>query len=256
MTILRPNRAKQLLREGKVAVGAWAGLGSPAVVEALCQQDLDWILLDGEHGLASTDNAVSLLQAMNGAQPTALVRVPTLDPGLIGRWLDLGVEGVLLPRVTRVSQVEAAVAATRYPPAGSRGIGPSRAAGWGSRFPAYYARGADEILVLAQVETLEAVESMEDLAGIDGLDGLFVGPADLSAALGHFPETQHEEVEAVVRRMVEVCRRHGKAAGYFCENGEAARERIEQGFTVVNACSDISVLAAGTRLQVKAARGS
>lgn len=256
---MRDNKTLALLRSGQPALGLWAQTGSPALVEAATTLDLDWILLDFEHGFGSAHEALSLVQAGHGNRgrddgPTLLARVPAAEPVAIKKLLDLGVEGILAPQIGSAQQAAEIVAACHYPPKGSRGIGPSRATGYFSDSADYFACSNDEILVGVQIETRGAIDDLEAIASIDGLDLLLVGPADLSAAFGHFLDPRHEEVEALVERVLSVCRSSGKAAGYFCTSGKEAAERVAQGFGVVNVTTDLGGFLGAVRSQVKAAR--
>ena len=127
---------------------------------------------------------------------------------------------------------------------------------WGADSRDYFERCNDEILVGVQIETREAIDELEEIAALPGLDLLLVGPADLSAAFGHFLDLRHDDVEALVARVVETARRHGKAAGYYCNTGKEARSRAEQGFQVTNVASDVGALLGGLRRQLRDARSA
>ena len=252
---MRPHRLFHQLQGGHAAIGLWIGLDCPAAVEALSRAGLDWLLLDCEHGAPSTETLVPLLQAFGDSETSAIVRVPSADPVILQRVLDAGAEGVLLPQIRTAEEVERAVAATRYPPDGTRGIGPYRASAWFAEFPDYFAEGAKQITVIAQIETKEAVDHLDDIAAVEGLHGLLIGPADLSASLGHFPNTRHEECEAVAQRVVDVCQQHGLAAGYYCNGGADAKARLDQGFRLVNVGSDFGQMVRAARADAAIARG-
>ncbi|MEM9406304.1 MAG: aldolase/citrate lyase family protein [Acidobacteriota bacterium] len=256
---MRSNKTLALLRSGEPALGLWAQAGSPALTEAATTLDLDWLLLDFEHGFGSAHEALSLVQAGHGNRgpddgPTLLARIPSAEPVAIKKLLDLGVEGILAPQIRTAKEAADIVAACNYPPKGKRGIGPSRATGYFSDSADYFARCNDEILVGVQIETREAIDDLDAIAAVEGLDLLLVGPADLSAAFGHFLDPRNEEVEALVDRVVAVCREHGKAAGYFCTSGKEAAERLAQGFQVANVTTDLGGFLGAVRSQLKAAR--
>jgi 2-dehydro-3-deoxyglucarate aldolase len=247
------NRLKERLGNGQPQFGVWSQLGSPNVVEAISCLQVDWILLDCEHGAPAYDTLVPLLQAMQTSETSSIVRIPSCDPVAIARVCDMGVEGILLPRVETTEQVAEAVAATRYPPGGTRGIGPWRASRFGTD-PSLF-QDPFPVAVIAQVETLGALDNLDSILAIVGLDGVLVGPADLSAALGHFLDMQHEEVKQADARIAAAAKKAGKVAGYYCNTGAQARERIDQGFNMVNVTSDVGSLMHGVRSQLKAARG-
>ena len=256
---MRDNKAKALLNSGKPAIGLWAQTASPAIVEAATTQDLDWILLDFEHGNGSAHDALTLVQAGRGVMgrdggPTLVARIPEAEPVAIKKLLDLGVEGILAPQIQTAAEAAEIVAACHYPPAGARGIGPARATAYGSDGQDYFKRIHHQVLVGVQIETKQAVEEVEQIAAIDGLDYLLIGPADLSAAYGHFLNPRHEDVEEVVAHVLRVAEAAGKAAGYYCNSGADAKERIDQGFRMVNVASDMGAFLGGLRRQIRAAR--
>lgn len=247
------NRLRDRFESGKPSIGFWAGTGSAVALESMCQLPVDWILIDCEHGAMGYESAVPLLQAMTGFAVASMIRVPSPDRVAIARVCDMGVEGVLVPQVRAVSQVEEAVAATRYPPAGRRGIGPWRAGMYGSNRDVFATDSSPVVVV--QVETLGAVEQLDAILAVDGLDGVLIGPADMSAALGCFPDMKHPDMQANDRKVVEAAERHGKIAGYYCDSGKEAAARIEQGFRMVSICSDFGGLMKGLRREIRAVNG-
>ncbi len=244
----------QLLRGGRPALGFWAGLGSAEAIEALGVLGADWILIDCEHGAASLDSITPLLRALAASPTTAIVRPPSADPVAVSRLADAGAGGVLLPRIKTAAEVQRAVAAAHYPPRGTRGIGPWRASGYFTDFKNYVESTHQDFVVAAQIETNEAVAALVEIGAIDGIDALFIGPADLSAAMGHFPDTNHPEVEAVYARVRAACQQNGVAAGFYCTSGKAAAQRLAEGFTMVSVCSDIAAITSAAGRQLNAAR--
>jgi 2-keto-3-deoxy-L-rhamnonate aldolase RhmA len=168
--------------------------------------------------------------------------------------LDAGAVGVVVPRVDSAEQAAAMVAACRYPPAGRRGIGPHRAAGYGTRTGDYLAHANDRVAVIVQIESGNAVEHCAEIAATDGLTAALVGPNDLAASLGHFGDIDHPEVEAAIAQVLAICHEAGLPAAIYCRHGEDARRRIDQGFAMVNVTSDIGALVGATRRELKAAR--
>ncbi len=263
---MNENRLKRLLREGKPAWGVWTQLGSASVAEALSQLDIDWILLDAEHGAAGADQmipqlrAVAASAALGSSSPssppvTALVRVPTTEPIGIRRALDMGAGGVIVPLIKTAEEVAAAVAATRYPPSGTRGIGPFRASGYYTDHRDYYENSADQTVVVAQIETRESVENLEDILQVPGLDAVLIGPADLSSALGTYPDREAPEFVQAVARVAKLAAKAGVAAGYYCANGEEAALRRAEGFTMLSVSLDINLLTGGLHRALKLGRG-
>ena len=248
------KRLIERLHQGETCLGLWANLGSATSIEAMGFLGADWILIDGEHGAASQDTIVPLLRALSASETPAIVRVPKADPVLVQRLADAGASGVLLPKIKTVEEVSGCIAASRYPPAGDRGIGPWRASSYFTRFPEYYKEANESFVVAAQVETLEAMEVLDDLAALEGLDSLFVGPADLSAAYGHFPDTSHAEVEAAYTRIIEACNKNSISPGFYCNSGKEAAHRIAQGFRMVSVGTEIGAIVQHNSRQLRRAQ--
>ncbi len=250
------TRFQERLRASEPAYGVWAALDSTAVLEALGNLDLDWVLIDCEHGMASADHCWPQIQALAASTATAIVRLPTADSVLAARVLDSGAGGILVPRVDDAATAERMVAACRYPPAGRRGIGPHRASGFYTRVPEYLASANDEIVVAVQIESREAVERIDEILAVPGLGVVFVGPADLSASLGHFGNPQAPEVVAAVAHVLERAQAAGVPAGYYCGSASEARSRVEQGFRMVNVAHDLVSMIAGVKRSLDSARST
>lgn len=248
-----PPHLLQRLRADEPALGVWCGLDSTATIEAITSLEIDWITLDGEHGLISAGACLPQLQAVR-APVSALVRLPAADPALAARVLDAGAHGVVVPRVESGEQAAAMVAACRYPPAGRRGVGPHRAAGYGTGLASYLEHANANVLVVVQIESRAAVEHCAEIVAVDGLAAALVGPNDLAASLGHFADLDHPEVETAIAEILATCKRVGLPAAIYCRNGKDARTRIEQGFAMVNVCGDIGALVGGVARELRAAR--
>ncbi len=246
---------KDRLQAGETLFGMWCAIDSSATVEAMTTLDIDWILIDCEHGLAAPENCLPLIQAADRNGRCVFVRVPRLDPGLIARLLDSGVHGIMLPKVSTAERAQALVKACRYPPDGDRGIGPHRATRYYSDVAGYLERANDDTLIVAQIEEREAVSNLHAILEVSGIDVAFVGPADLSASLGHFGNPQHPEVEAVVAQIAETCKAHNVGSGYYCGSGKAAAARAASGFQMVNVAQDLGGLVHFVGRQLDAARG-
>ena len=165
--------------------GMWVCSGSPLIAELCAGAGLDWILIDAEHSPNSLETILAQLQAIHGYPVHTMVRPPVNDTVLIKQYLDLGVQNLLIPMVHSAAEAEAAVAATRYPPEGVRGVGSAlaRAARW-NRVPDYLARAGETVSVAVQIESAAAVEAVEDILAVEGVDAIFMGPADLAASMG------------------------------------------------------------------------
>ncbi|MBA4220738.1 MAG: 4-hydroxy-2-oxo-heptane-1,7-dioate aldolase [Methylobacterium sp.] len=236
------NAFKAALARGELQIGLWSSLCSPIVAEIIGHSGFDWILVDTEHSPNEPPAVLAQLQAMQAGTATPIVRPAWNDPVLLKRLLDIGTQAVLVPFVQNAEEAAKAVAACRYPPAGIRGITVS---GRGSRYgrvPDYLKRADAEICVLVQVETGEALAQLESIASVDGVDGVFIGPADLSASLGHIGDPGHPEVQDAIQGAVERLAAVGKPAGILTPSEADARRYIEWGYRFVAVGSDLGLL--------------
>lgn len=236
------NAFKAALARGELQIGLWSSLCSPIVAELIGHSGFDWILVDTEHSPNEPPAVLAQLQALQAGTATPIVRPAWNDPVLLKRLLDIGTQAVLVPFVQNAEEAAKAVAACRYPPAGIRGITVS---GRGSRYgrvPDYLKRADAEICVLVQVETGEALAQLEAIASVDGVDGVFIGPADLSASLGHIGNPGHPEVQAAIKDAVERLTALGKPAGILTPSEADARRYIEWGYRFVAVGSDLGLL--------------
>ncbi|HEY8574328.1 HpcH/HpaI aldolase/citrate lyase family protein [Phenylobacterium sp.] len=249
------NSFKAALAGGGRLAGLWCQVPSPTVAEVLAHSGCDWLLLDMEHGQADLSEVRTQLQAANGAPAALLVRTPGHDPVLIKRLLDMGAETLLIPMVESAEQARQLVGATRYPPAGFRGVaGVSRASAYG-RDRDYQGAAAQRTCVVVQIESVPAVEAAGEIAAVDGVDALFVGPADLSAGMGLLGQPRHADVEAAVRRVLEAASAAGKPVGTFGLSPEDAGARFAEGFRFVSVATDVRLLVQGAVSFLKIARG-
>jgi 4-hydroxy-2-oxoheptanedioate aldolase len=239
------NRFKRALKEGRRQIGLWSTLSSNYTVEVIAGAGFDWILIDTEHSPAELESVLGQLQAAAPYPTAPVVRVPWNDMVTIKRYLDIGAQTLLIPQVASAAEARDAVAFTRYPPAGLRGVaGATRATRFG-RVRDYFKKGEDEICVLVQIEFGEGLQNLEAIAAVEGIDGVFVGPADLHASLGYPGERAHE---AVMPRIDDAIRRivaSGKAAGILADGEAAARRWLGLGALFVAAGSDVGILARG-----------
>ncbi|WP_458186715.1 HpcH/HpaI aldolase family protein [Haladaptatus sp. NG-WS-4] len=196
------DELRRSILAGESVVGTWITIGHPTVAELSAELDFDFAVIDAEHSSMSLESVENLARAVDAAsgETEPLVRVPDADPARIKRVLDTGVSGVIVPMVETVEQARSVVEATCYPPEGIRGVAGSRASRYGLDLADYFERANDELLVVVQIETATGVENADAIAAVDGIDALFVGPADLSASVGRFGETDslNTEVSAVL----------------------------------------------------------
>lgn len=252
---LPANAFKAALKRGELQIGLWSSLCSPMVSEIISQSGFDWILVDTEHSPNEPPDVLAQLQALKGGTATPIVRPAWNDAVLLKRLLDIGVQAVLVPFVQNAEEARKAVAACRYPPAGIRGITVSGRGSHYGRVPDYLKRADGEICVLVQVETGEALSRIEEIASVDGVDGVFIGPADLSASLGHIGNPGHPEVQAAIQDAVKRLTALGKPAGILTPSEPDARRYIEWGYRFVAVGSDLGLVAKHADALAKAFAG-
>jgi 4-hydroxy-2-oxoheptanedioate aldolase len=240
------NAFKKALKEGKQQIGLWSSLGSNMVAEGIAHSGFDWILLDTEHSPNELPSLVSQLQAMKGGTATPIVRPAWNDAVLVKRLLDIGVQSLLFPFVQTPEEAKRAVAATRYPPQGIRGVATTARASNFGRVKDYLKKANDEICVLVQVETMEAIGRLREIASVEGVDGVFIGPSDLAASMGHLGNFQHADVQKVISAAIGEIRAAGKAGGYLTGVEDEAKKRLAEGYQFVAVGSDNGVLLKNT----------
>jgi len=200
---------KALWREGKTALGAWLSLRDPIIAETAAMAGFDYVCVDMQHGLADIGDMWAMLQAMGTTATTQIVRVPWNEPGIIGRALDAGAMGVVIPMVNTPEEAARAVGACRYAPNGARSIGPLTAA---TRFGGSYVSIANEhVACIPMIETKQAIECLDEILDVPGIDAVYVGPADLSMSYGLRPAPDNPDASFVdaLQRVIDACGRHG-----------------------------------------------
>ena len=244
------NPFKQALREKRPQIGLWLGLADHYTTEICAGAGFDWLLIDGEH---SPNDLRSILQQAQviAAYPAshAIARVPVghgnVGTALIKQYLDLGIQTLLVPMVDTAQQAADLVRASRYPPLGIRGMGGARASRWG-RLPNYGKEANDQVCLLVQAETRESLDNLDAILAIDGVDGVFIGPADLSAALGHVGNPGHPEVQGAIEDTIRRINKAGKAAGILTPDETLARKYLALGATFVAVGLDTNLLMKAT----------
>ncbi|WP_394822996.1 HpcH/HpaI aldolase/citrate lyase family protein [Pendulispora albinea] len=237
------NRFKIALRERRPQIGLWSSLCSHLVAEVIAGAGFDWIVIDSEHGPNELPDVVHQLQAMAPYSVEPVVRIPIADPVAIKRYLDAGARSILVPMVQNAAMAAAIVSATRYPPAGIRGLSLANRANRFGRTPDYVQRAADDICVLVQAETAEAISHIEAIATTPGIDGIFIGPYDLSADLGHIANPAAPAVQELIATGARRGIAAGKAMGILAPNENDANRYLDAGFTFVAVGSDVGILA-------------
>jgi 4-hydroxy-2-oxoheptanedioate aldolase len=238
------NTLRALWARGGTALGGWLTVPSSFSAEIMAHIGFDWVCVDMQHGMIDFSQLVPMLQGISSTATTPLVRVPRNEPGIIGKSLDAGAWGVIVPMVNTAAEAEEAVAACRYAPTGIRSYGPLRANYYAGSD--YFARANAEVACIVMVETEVAVDNVEDIVSVPGVDAVYVGPADLSITLGlpPAPEQTDPRFTDALTRIVDACRRHGVIPG-IAGNARTAVTRLAQGFRLVEVASDAGLLAVG-----------
>src|SRR5262245_26604668 len=239
------NTFKNALKSSKPQIGLWSSLSSNYTVEVIAGAGFDWIVLDSEHSPSDLENLLAQLQAAAPYRSHPIVRVPWNDMVTIKRVLDIGAQSLLVPYVQNAEEARNAVAHTRYPPAGVRGVaGTTRATRFG-RIKDYAKRAHEEICVLVQVETQPALANIEAICAVEGVDGVFIGPADLHASLGHTGEIANPKVKPLIDEAIRRIRKAGKAPGILTPHEADARHWLDSGALFVAVGADVGILARG-----------
>ena len=241
MTSLPENRFKRNLGR-KQQLGIWSTLASSSLSELLAACGFDWMLIDTEHSPNEVPLVIDQLRIAEARGIAAVVRPAWNDAVLVKRLMDQGVQSLLFPYVQNAAQAAAAVAATRFPPHGVRGVsGGSRGAGYGL-WPDYFKRYAEEICVIVQIETAEALDNLEQIAAVPGVDAVFIGPADLAAAMGHLGNAQHPDVQKAIDMGFQRLKALGKPSGYLSTNEQEIERRVTQGIDFVSVTTDVALI--------------
>lgn len=241
---MKLNTAKQKMLEGKPAFGFGMGLGSPAVAETLSRTGIDFLLLDRQHGSWGDDSTIAALTAMAAGSTIPMARVARNDYTLIGRLLDEGMLGIVVPMVHTPAEAKAAADACRLPPVGTRSWGWGRARLYGDDYPEWI---NEQIFVAVQIESIQAVENAEAIMATPGVDGCWLGPSDLALSMGISPRVmfEREEHARAVDKVLQACRNTGKIPGFAGSSPEQAMQLAQQGFQFLTTTSDIGFLLNG-----------
>lgn len=240
------NPFKQALRDKRPQIGLWMGLASDCTAEICALAGFDWLVIDGEHAPNDLRTILAQLQILAGypaVHPVA--RVPVGQTALIKQYLDLGAQNILVPMVDTAEQAAQLVQAMRYPQddglGGVRGMAGARASRWG-HYADYFKRANEEVCLIVQVETRQALENLDAIAATPGVDGVFIGPADLSASMGHVGDAAHPEVQAAIEDAIARILRAGKAPGILSSDEAQARRYLALGAVFVAVGLDLQIL--------------
>lgn len=244
---MRENRLRTLWKNDQAAVNGWLAVPSAFSAEVMAHQGWDTLTIDMQHGVVDYAQMVTMLQAISTTPTVPVVRVPWLEPGIIMKTLDAGAYGVICPMVNTREDAQRLVAYTHYAPQGARSFGPVRAALYGG---ADYATEANKTIVaFAMIETAQALDNLDDILSVEGLDAIYIGPSDLSLALGCKPvfDDVEPKVAQAIDHIVARARAHGVQAGVHNGRPDVALARVAKGFRFVTVGSDARILAAGSQ---------
>lgn len=244
---MRVNKLRQQIKKGEGVINGWLSMPCGFAAEIMAHQGWDSLTIDMQHGLIDYSELVSMLTAISTTQTVPLVRVPSLESGLIMKVLDAGAYGVIAPLINTAEDARALVDSCRYPPLGVRSYGPHRAMLYAGADYASHAN--DEILVLGMIETREGVANLDEILAVDGLDGIYIGPADLALSHGKTPGFDHGagELDDIIQTLIDRCRRQGKVVGIHNGSAAHASSMLARGCDLVTAGSDTRLLVDGSR---------
>ncbi len=239
------NTFKHAIARGDKQIGLWNSLCSNIGADILAPAGYDWVLLDMEHSPSDLRTVLGQLQAYQAHDTVAVVRPTWNDPVLVKPLLDMGATTFLFPMVQSADEAAMAVASTRYPPRGNRGVSLSQRANRFGRVKDYVTRAEEEIGVIVQIETREALARVGEIAAVEGVDGVFFGPADLSADMGIIGQLGHADLWAAIAGGVAAAAAVGKPSGTLVGDPDKAIQLFGEGFSFVACGSDINLLARG-----------
>ncbi len=248
---MRPNKIKQMWRDGKCATLGWLSVSHGFTAELMARQGFDALCVDLQHGTAEMGDVLPMLQAISQTDTVPVVRVAWNDPAAIMKALDLGAMCIIVPLVNNAEEAAKAVAACRYPPVGMRSSGPVRAVLYGGGD--YVANANDEVIVMAMIETKEGIANLDAICATPGLDAVYIGPADLSFALGLTPRADNPEPLhiATCDKIRETAHKAGIKCVMHCAAAPFAAGAVKRGFDMVMLTSDAACMAAGAKAQLE-----
>ena len=253
---MRPNTLKDLFRKNETALGGWCAVGSPYSAEVMGHGGYDTVVVDLQHGMIFIEQAMAMLAALSATPAMPMVRVSDNHFFEINKLLDAGAYGVICPMIDDVEAANRFVSACRYPPLGTRSYGPTRGFLYGG--PDYFSGANDAILTLGMIETPQGLHNVDEIAAVDGLDGLFIGPADLSLALGvsPVPDWRAGPLAEAIDRILASARRHRKMAGIYCTSLAFAQDMKKKGFDYINLSNDAAYIRTTSQTWVAAMKGA
>lgn len=250
---MKENRVRRIWREGGVAYGAWISIPNAFSAKQIAQQGFDWVCVDMQHGWMDYSSALEMIAAIWSTDVTPFVRVPWNEQGIIGRVLDAGAMGVIIPMVNSKLEAVAAVNACYYHPLGRRSYGPTQVVALAGED--YFSRANQEVLCVPMIESAIALDNLDEILSIPGVDAVYLGPADLSITLGLPPALDNQDIafHDAIRRVVKSCAEHGVMPGIHA-SASLAPHRKEIGYRMITVSGDISALSSGAESDLRRAK--
>ncbi len=245
------EKIKQKLQNKKPSIGTWMSMAHPSIAEILAMAGYDWVVVETEHTAIDVSEVLRMVIAIEQRGSIPLVRLAGIDPVQAKAVLDSGAAGVIVPMVNTKAEAEWAVAMTKYPPMGTRGVGLARAQGYGVDFDAYVKNANRDTLVIVQIEHIDAVNNIDEILSVPGIDGTFIGPYDLSMSLGIPGQLTHPKVVVAKEKVLKAVLKKGLAAGiHFVQPNTAVsdcEEAVKAGYTFIAVGTDILFLGDSAR---------
>ena len=253
---MRPNPLRALWKSGGAAINGWLAIANSFSAETMAHQGWDSLTIDLQHGMVDYQAMVPMLQAISTTSTVPVVRVPWLEPGILMKALDAGAYAVICPMVNTREDAQKLVAYTHYAPRGTRSFGPTRALLYSGADYAQHAN--DEVVTFAMIETAKALDNLDDILSVEGLDAIYIGPSDLSLALGCRPvfDDVDPPVQQAIDHILERAKVHGLVAGIHNGSTAGALARVTKGFQFVTVSSDARLMAAGAQQVIASMRAA
>jgi len=251
------NTLKEKLHNKTLTIGSWITLGHTSIAEIMAKAGFDWLTIDLEHSAITFEQTQQLIQIIDLAGVTPLVRVGENSAYLIKRVMDSGAHGVIVPMVNSKKDAQYAVDSVKYPPIGKRGVGLARAQGYGFEFEEYKRFDKEDSIVIVLIEHIDAVNNIEEILSVDGIDAFIIGPYDLSASMGMPGEFNHPDVKAALARVIEYSKIYKKASGFhvISTDPNEVTKKVDEGYKFIAFSLDILLLGTTCREGLKSIRG-
>ncbi len=248
---------KSKLKDNDLALGGWAMIGSPAIIEIMAKAGFDWVCIDLEHTATTYEQLENMVRAADTANVPTLVRLTSNDENQIKRVMDNGAAGIIVPMVKTADEARAALAAMHYPPLGHRGVSLHRGTDFGTRFDEYRKWLEEESVCVVQIEHIDAVNNLEEIFSVKGVDAYFMGPYDLSASMGLTGQLDHPDVKAAMDKVLRVGTEMGMAGGLHVvePDEERLKNSIDQGFNFLAYSIDTRIIDQICRSGINLAKG-